>query len=165
MDGAGLTVFEKIEQKLSNMGIQVDNSDLKEATRQINAKIDENPADIESKMIRLELKVVELSRLLSATVDVLESGHASFSEAQPVEKAPSAQAAEQSHVQKTKKFRINAATGVIEQVEDSGEDNVIVADGRGRFGGKGGTDPKKDKKCVFISAVDDEPVGQAEKNK
>ena len=73
MDGAGPTVFERIEQKLSKMGIAVDNADIREASRQVEARLEANPNDTESKINRLELKVVELARLLDASLGALEN--------------------------------------------------------------------------------------------
>ncbi|HTX43170.1 MAG TPA: hypothetical protein VMC61_00475, partial [Methanocella sp.] len=66
MEGAGPTVFERIEHKLSSMGVRVDNADINEALKQVEARLDANPADMEGKLARLELKVVELARLLDA---------------------------------------------------------------------------------------------------
>lgn len=167
MDGAGTTIFDRIEQKLSAAGVEVDVSDLKEAVSQYDAKIVNNPADVDSKIIGLELKLVLVARLLSAAVDALPQGGvcaAPASEAAATAQnifsaAPAAQAP--ANAPKKKRLMQNPATGVIEEVEvteETGE--LIVADGRARFGsggGKGGS-RKEEKKCVFISAVDDEAV-------
>lgn len=160
MDGAGQTIFERIESKLSGMGIHVDNSDLRNIYMELDAKVMDNPEDKDSKVQSLELKVLEIARLLEATIGALESGahpHACVCTSEEQQSEPSPRPAHQSDKipAKGKKFRINAATGIIEQVEDRGDDNVIVADGKPSFGGRGG-DPKKEKKCVFIAAVDDD---------
>ncbi|MCD1294730.1 hypothetical protein CUJ83_06925 [Methanocella sp. CWC-04] len=158
MDGAGQTIFERIEYKLSQKGIEVDNSDLVEAARQIEQRLREDPADVDSKMIRIELKIVELARLLNATLDTLDATevqNVSDDGAEPVASHPEEYSGSNEHGHL--KYRLNSATGIIEQVEDKEEDEVIVADTRGRFGGK--RDGKKeDKKCVFIAATDDESV-------
>ena len=166
MDGAGTTIFDRIEQKLSAAGAEIDITDLKEAVGQYDAKIAENPADTESRIIGLELKLVMVARLLNAAVEVLPSGGAApacaatpFDEEAPARTAAPAQAQQASGPRK-KRLRQNPATGVIEEIEDTGDDNVIVADGRVRFaGGKGGVPAREEKKCVFINAVDDEAPG------
>jgi hypothetical protein len=166
MEDAGLTVFERIEQKLSNLGITVNNSDLKEALRQIDARIEANPEDMESRLIRLELKVVELSRFLDSALSALDNGGVST----PAEFIPAEDPAERTITmpsvtgKRPMKRRLNSATGVIEEVEDTGEDNVIVADGR-PYGGKRGPGGKEDKKCVFIATTDDEPVPESSKKR
>jgi hypothetical protein len=166
MDGAGTTIFDRIEQKLSAHGVSVDISDLKQTVSQYDARIAGNPADLDSKMIGLELRVVMLARLLNAAVDALDGRAAAPAAAEATaEAAPAATTATAAApVKKVRRLRQNPATGVIEEVEDAAEDNVIVADSRGRFGGKGGGDPKREaKKTVFIAAVDDEPVTPAKK--
>ena len=171
MDGAGPNVFERIEQKLSSIGVSVDNSDLHEAEKQVEANLEKNPADMESKLTRLELKVVELARFLDAAVTALEAhdgSHAAVAAEAPVfEQHAQAQVAAQQKagIRKIKKLQQNPATGVIEEVEidDNPSDHFIVADGRGRFTASN-VDPKKDgKKSVFIAAADDEPVTQSDK--
>lgn len=153
MEGAGPTVFERIEQKLSSMGVRVENADINEALKQVEARLRDNPADMESKLARLELKVVELARMLDAA---LEAGNGSVPQATvPPEKqapAPLKQGA-----RKIKKLVQNPATGVIEEqeVEDDPSDHFIVADGHGRFAA---VPDRKEKKSVFIAAADDEPV-------
>jgi len=164
MDSAGTTIFDRIEQKLSSSGVEVDVTDLKEAISQFDAKIASNPADTDSKIIGLELKLVLVARLLNAAVEVLPQGRAAATaceaspfddEAATTQKAVPAQAAGP----KKKRMRQNPATGVIEEIEDDEGSELIVADGRMRFpGGKGGAPRKEDKKCVFIAATDDEPV-------
>ena len=72
MDGAG-NIFDRIEQKLSALGVNADISDLQKAAGEYDAKISNNPADLDSKMIDLELKVVMLARLLNASIDALET--------------------------------------------------------------------------------------------
>lgn len=178
MDGAGPTVFERIEQKLSKMGIAVDNSDIREASRQVEAKLEVNPDDTESKIHRLELKVVELARLLDAAIGMQEHEAApaariapkaaehteeEIEHAEPVEHAPP-QAA-----RKVKRMLQNPATGIIEEVEveDRPQDHFIVADGRGgALPGKrlasNDDGPKGRKKPMFIAAKDDEPVSAAD---
>ena len=168
MDGVVPNVFERIEHKLSGIGIQVDNSDLRGAEKQVEASLEKNPEDMESKLLRLELKVVELARFLDAAVSVLEShnGHETHSEdaEQFHAMSPMPQQRPQQQVRKIKKLQQNPATGVIEEVEidDNPADHFIVADGHGKY--TGSVDPKKDsKKTVFIAARDDEPVSQADK--
>ncbi len=154
MEGAGPTVFERIEQKLSSMGVRVDNADINEALKQVEARLNDNPADMESKLARLELKVVELARLLDAA---LEAGNGSPAPAAQEERqAPVAEAPKQG-TRKVKKLQQNPATGVIEEVEveDNPADHFIVADGHGHFSAK---DMPQHKKPVFIAATDDEPV-------
>ncbi len=157
MDGAGPTVFERIEQKLSSMGVRVDNSDINEALKQVEARLNENPTDMESKLARLELKVVELARMLDAA---LEAGNGSATPAVPEEKQ--APAAPKQGARKIKKLVQNPATGVIEEqeVEDDPSDHFIVADGHGRFAA---APDRKEKKSVFIAAADDEAVAPAKK--
>ncbi|WP_048198331.1 hypothetical protein [Methanocella arvoryzae] len=171
MDGAGTTIFDRIEQKLSAAGAEVDITDLKEAVSQYDAKISENPADTESRIIGLELKLVMLARMLNAAMDVLPSGSAAASASVPetpfddeasAPKAAPAQAAT-SNGPKKKRLRQNPATGVIEEIEDTEEDNVIVADGRIRFSGGKAIPVRDEKKCVFINAVDDEAPGPIKK--
>jgi hypothetical protein len=163
MDGAG-NIFDRIEQKLSALGVNADISDLQKAAGEYDAKISNNPADLDSKIIDLELKVVMLARLLNASIDALETRGVAAVPAtaqEPAMPAP-AEAKASDPTKKVKRLRQNPATGIIEEIEDVVEDNVIVADTRGRFGGKG--DPKKDgKKSVFIQACDDEPVKVSEK--
>jgi len=169
MDGAGPNVFERIEQKISSIGVRVDNSDLHEAEKQVEANLEKNPADMESKLARLELKVVEIARFLDAAVTALEAhdgGHAAMAEAPVFEQHSQAQVAAQQKpgARKIKKLQQNPATGVIEEVEieDNPSDHFIVADGRGRF--TASLDPRKDsKKSVFIAATDDEPVTESDK--
>ncbi len=167
MDGAG-TIFDRIEQKLSELGVNADIGDLKKASTEYDAKIMNNPADMDSKMIGLELKVVMLARLLGASLDALEA-HGAVAPAASLQET-AAPAAVQTVVasgptRKVKRLRQNPATGVIEEVEDIVEDNVIVADNRPRFGGRGGDGKKEGKKSVFIQATDDEPVTATEKAK
>ncbi|MGA9140754.1 MAG: hypothetical protein WBZ29_11050 [Methanocella sp.] len=166
MDGAG-NIFDRIEQKLSALGVNADISDLQKAAGEYDAKISNNPADLDSKMIDLELKVVMLARLLNASIDALETRGVAAA-AMPAAAAEESAAPAPAQVlasgptKKVKRLRQNPATGIIEEIEDVVEDNVIVADTRARFGGKG--DPKKDgKKSVFIQACDDEPVKTTEK--
>ena len=172
MDGAGPTVFERIEQKLSAMGIHVDNSDIAEAQKQVDANLSANPADMESKLARLELKVVELARLLDGALSAMESGNtivAPIGAAEERHVAEPARPSQGGH--KIKKLQQNPATGVIEEVEveDNPADHFIVADGRGRFMGsmptnKGGdVEAPMHKKSVFIAAKDDEPVTPVKK--
>ena len=169
MDGAGPNVFDRIEQKLSSIGVQVDNSDLHEAEKQVEASLEKNPSDMESKLLRLELKVVELARFLDATVTALEAhdaGHATHAETPVFEPQMQSQAnvQQKSGARKIKKLQQNPATGVIEEVEidDNPSDHFIVADGRGKF--TANVDSKKDgKKSVFIAAADDEPVTASDK--
>jgi hypothetical protein len=173
MDGAGPTVFERIEQKLSAMGVHVDNSDIGEALKQVDASLSSNPADVESKLARIELKVVELARMLDATLGIIEGGHGGNGSTiiAPVTSSPAQAAASQPKPQaagrKIKKLLQNPATGVIEEVEidDNPADHFIVADGRARFSGKGGDVPgsQQHKKSVFIAASDDEPVTSSKK--
>ncbi len=175
MDGAG-TIFDRIEQKLSTLGVNADIGDLKKASAEYDAKIINNPADVDSKMIGLELKVVMLARLLGASLDALEA-HGGTAAAAPAAAATTADifgdtgapaktvAAPSGPTKKVKRLRQNPATGVIEEIEDIVEDNVIVADGRPHFGGGKGGDGKKEKKSVFIQATDDEPVKASEKAK
>lgn len=160
MDGAGPTVFERIEKKLSGMGVCVDHSDINEALKQVEARLSDNPADMESKLARLELKVVELARMLDAALDA-GNGNV-FQAAAPADKQAPAQAAQKQGVKKIKKLVQNPATGIIEEqeVEDDPSDHFIVADGRGKFTA---APDRKDKKSVFIAASDDEPVTPAKK--
>jgi hypothetical protein len=167
MDGAGPTVFERIEQKLSAMGVHVDNADIAEALKKVDANLSSNPADMESKLARLELKVVELARMLDAALFALEAGngHTVIAPVGPAdEKHAPVEQRQGGH--KIKKLQQNPATGVIEEVEvdDNPADHFIVADGRAHFGGsaKGGAEPQH-KKSVFIAASDDEPVKQSKK--
>ncbi len=169
MDGAG-TIFDRIEQKLSSLGVNADIDSLKKASAEYDVKISNNPADLDSKMVGLELKVVMLARLLNAAIDTMESHGiaaapaATLQESAARSAAPAAAAAATGPTKKVKRLRQNPATGVIEEIEDVVEDNVIVADNRARFGGRG--DPKKEgKKSVFIQACDDEPVTASEKAK
>lgn len=163
MDGAGTTIFDRIEQKLSAAGVEVDVTDLKEAVSQYDAKIADNPADVDSKIIGLELKLVLVARLLNAAVDAIPPSGAAYAAAPADDAVPAQKASAQavSNGPRKKRLRQNPATGVIEEIDDAGDDNVIVADGRMRFGGgKGGAPSGKEKKeCVFISAVDDESPG------
>ncbi len=137
MDGVVPNVFERIEQKLSSIGVQVDNSDLRGAEKQVEASLEKNPEDMESKLLRLELKVVELARFLDAAVTALEShnGHETHSEEteQFHAMSPAPQQKMQQQVRKIKKLQQNPATGVIEEVEidDNPADHFIVADGHG----------------------------------
>ncbi len=165
MDGAGPTVFERIEQKLSAMGVHVDNSDIAEALKQVDARLGTDPADMESKLARLELKVVELARMLDGALSAMEpgNGHTVIAPVGVEEKQVTEQAKQGVH--KIKKLQQNPATGVIEEVEveDNPADHFIVADGRARYGAcKGGAEPQH-KKSVFIAASDDEPVKQSKK--
>ncbi len=169
MDGAG-TIFDKLEQKLSALGVEADIGNLQKASAEYDVKIANNPADLDSKMIGLELKVVMLARLLSGAIDALEArGGSVAAPAKAVTtadifSAPAAAAAPAAGpAKRVKRLRQNPATGIIEEIEDAPEDNVIVADNRVRLGGSRG-DAKKDvKKSVFIQATDDEPVTAAEK--
>ena len=174
MDGVVPNVFERIEQKLSSIGVQVDNSDLRGAEKQVEATLEKNPEDMESKLLRLELKVVELARFLDAAVSTLENhnGHETHSDESeqfhamsPAPQQRTQQQGMQQQVRKIKKLQQNPATGVIEEVEidDNPADHFIVADGRGKYTGP--VDSKKEggKKTVFIAAKDDEPVSQADK--
>ncbi len=186
MDGAGPTVFERIEQKLSKMGIAVDNSDIREASRQVEAKLEANPNDTECKINRLELKVVELARLLDASLGALEGNGATLKAASPakapqsaaepiegeIEQAEHAEQAPQQATRKVKKLMQNPATGIIEEVEveDRPQDHFIVADGRvGALPGRrlqvSDDGPKNRKKPVFIAATDDEPSSADQKRK
>lgn len=165
MDGAGPTVFERIEQKLSAMGVHVDNADIAEALKKVDANLSSNPADMESKLARLELKVVELARMLDATLFALESGGHTVIAPVGVAEEKHAPAESRQGGHKIKKLQQNPATGVIEEVEveDNPADHFIVADGRARYGAfKGGAEPQH-KKSVFIAAADDEPVKQSKK--
>jgi predicted RNA-binding protein Jag len=183
MDGAGPTVFERIEQKLSKMGIAVDNSDIREASRQVEASLEANPNDTESKINRLELKVVELARLLDASLGALESNGAAPQAAKPsrvlqhaaepveeeIGQAEHTEQAAQQAPKKVKKLMQNPATGIIEEVEveDRPQDHFIVADGRGgvlpgRRLPANDDGPRNRKKSVFIAATDDEPVSAAD---
>jgi hypothetical protein len=171
MDGAG-TIFDRIEQKLSALGANADIGNLQKASAEYDVKISNNPADLDSKMIGLELKVVMLARLLNAAIDTLEarSDITAAPAAAPQESAAEAAApmtiAAAGPTKKVKRLRQNPATGIIEEIEDAPEDNVIVADNRVRLGGGGRGDLKKDgKKSVFIQATDDEPVKASEKAK
>lgn len=176
MDGAGPNVFERIDQKLSSMGIQIDNSDLHAAEKQVEANLEKNPADMESKLVRLELKVVEMARYLDAAIGALEHGAAAApaqTSIEAFEQAPTEQrqapAQQRQAPRKIKKLMQNPATGVIEEVEieDNPADHFIVADGRGRYTGNvpQGGDAPQHKKSVFIAATDDEPVGKSEGKK
>lgn len=161
MDGAGTTIFDRIEQKISASGVTVDIADLKDASSQYDLRIADNPADLDAKMVSLELKVVMLARLLNAVVDVLPQGGASIpAEHAVANDSPAEAAVEHPHVpgNKKKRLRQNPATGIIEEIEDTAEDNVIVADTRARYRGPGAEHHKEDKKCVFIAATDDETV-------
>jgi hypothetical protein len=189
MDGAGPTVFERIEQKLSRMGISVDNADIREASRQVEARLEANPNDTESKINRLELKVVELARLLDASLGALDhSGAAAHSDMparapltadqveEQIEHAGNADAAQVKTAapKKVKRMLQNPATGIIEEVEveDRPQDHFIVADGHGggtlpgrRVSSSEDEGPKGHKKPVFIAAADDEPVRASEKKR
>jgi hypothetical protein len=88
MDGAG-TIFDRIEQRLSALGVNADIAGLRNAAAEYDAKVSSNPADLESKMIGLELKVVMLARLLNASIDVLEAGNVGAVAAAPQETAAS----------------------------------------------------------------------------
>ena len=142
MDGAG-TIFDRIEHKLSTLGVNADIGDLKKASAEYDAKIINNPADMDSKMIGLELKVVMLARLLGASLDALETRGAAAAapaaalQEDPFQAAPAPAVVASGPTKKVKRLRQNPATGVIEEIEDIVEDNVIVADNRPRFGGKG----------------------------
>jgi hypothetical protein len=169
MDGAGPTVFERIEQKLSAMGVHVDNADIAEALKKVNANLSSNPDDMESKLARLELKVFELARMLDAALCVLEdgSGHTVIAPITGERQMQGQMQGQQSQGgRKIKKLQQNPATGVIEEVEvdDNPADHFIVADGRARFSAtvKGAEQPQH-KKSVFIAATDDEPVKQSKK--
>ena len=170
MDGAG-TIFDRIEQKLSTLGVNADIGNLQKASAEYDVKITNNPADLDSKIIGLELKIVMLARLLNAALDTMESqgGATAMPAAEPQEFAAQAAAPTMtmaSPTKKVKRLRQNPATGIIEEIEDAPEDNVIVADNRVRLGGSGRGDGKKDsKKSVFIQATDDEPVTAAEKSR
>jgi hypothetical protein len=157
MDSAAPTIFERIEQKLNAMGARVDNTDISEALKQVEARLNDNPDDMDSKLTRLELKVVELARMLDAA---LAAGSAVPARA-PAEAEQ--HATPKPGVKKIKKLQQNPATGVIEEVEveDSPSEHFIVADSRGRFTVSG--EPKKEKKTVFIAATDDEPVNAVKK--
>lgn len=165
MDGAG-TIFDKLEQKLSALGVNADIGGLQKAAADYDARIGNDPADLESKLVGLELKVVMLARLLNATIDALEvqaMGGAPAAAAPQHAAAPAAApAATAGPVRKIKRLRQNPATGIIEEIEDIAEDNVIVADNRNRFQG---TAKRDEKRPVFIQATDDEPVTAAEKAK
>jgi hypothetical protein len=129
-------------------------------------KITNNPADLDSKMIGLELKVVMLARLLSGAIDALEARGGATAAPAAARQESAAPAATASPAKRVKRLRQNPATGIIEEIEDTPEDNVIVADNRVRLGGSGKGDPKKDgKRSVFIQATDDEPVTAAEKSR
>jgi hypothetical protein len=171
MDGAGLNIFDRIEQKLCALGVEVDNSDIKNARSQVQEQLDNDPENVEFKMNMLELRVLEIARLLESTVNAMENSKAisqpqAVEMAEPMAEEPVQEASEKGSAQlpkfgalpKGKKYSLNAATGMIEQVEDTGEDNFIVADGRAKFGGGKGGAAKKEKKCVFIAATDDESV-------
>jgi len=192
MDGAGPTVFERIEQKLSRAGIVIDNADIREASRQVEARLEANPNDTESKINRLELKVVELARLLDASLSAFENHGAPVHDAVP-SKAPqtadqlesqiehagneeqaSAQPMQTSAPKKVKRMLQNPATGIIEEVEveDRPQDHFIVADGHGggslpgrRLSSSDDDGSKAHKKPVFIAATDDEPVRSSEKKR
>ena len=164
MDGAGPTVFERIEQKLSAMGVHVDNSDIAEALKQVDARLGANPADMESKLARLELKVVELARMLDGALSAMEPGNGPTFIAPVGAAVDKQEPARPQGGHKIKKLQQNPATGVIEEVEvkDNPADHFIVADGRGRFTARAVDDPQH-KKSVFIAARDDEPVKQSKK--
>jgi hypothetical protein len=149
MEGAGPTVFERIEEKLSGMGVRVEKEDIAEALKQVEARLSENPGDMEVKLARLELKVVELARMLEAA---LEAGNGHIV-AEPEEKQEEAAPVE--GAKKIKKLMQNPATGIIEEteVEDDPADHFIVADSRGRF--RVDKDGPHHKKSVFIAADDD----------
>jgi hypothetical protein len=135
------------------MGVRVETADINEALKQVEARLNENPADMESKLARLELKVVELARLLDAA---LEAGNGNAPRAVQEEKPAHAEAPKQG-AKKIKKLQQNPATGVIEEVEveDNPADHFIVADGHGHFPA---TKDGPHKKSVFIAATDDEPA-------
>jgi hypothetical protein len=138
------------------MGVRVENEDINEALKQVEARLNDNPADMESKLARLELKVVELARMLDAA---LEAGNGNVPQAAAPEEKPSpAQAAPRQGARKIKKLQQNPATGVIEEVEveDDPADHFIVADGHGRF--PASKEGPQHKKSVFIAAADDEAV-------
>jgi hypothetical protein len=172
MDGAG-TIFDRIEQKLSMLGVNADIGNLQKASAEYDVKIANNPADLDSKIIGLELKIVMLARLLNASLDAMESqGGATAAPAAAATTAdifgapaPAPATTMAGPAKRVKRLRQNPATGIIEEIEDAPEDNVIVADNRVRLGGSGRGDGKKDsgKKSVFIQATDDEPVTAAEK--
>ncbi len=164
MDGAG-NIFDRIEQKLSALGVNADISDLQKAAGEYDTKISNNPADLDSKIIDLELKVVMLARLLNASIDALEThGRATAPAAEQESEIPApAQPQASGPIRKVKRLRQNPATGIIEEIEDVVEDNVIVADTRARFGGGKGDAKHDGKKPVFIQATDDEPVKASEK--
>jgi ParB-like chromosome segregation protein Spo0J len=136
------------------MGVRVENADINEALKQVEARLNDNPADMESKLARLELKVVELARMLDAA---LEAGNGNSNVPQAVEEKP-AQAAPRQGARKIKKLQQNPATGVIEEVEveDDPADHFIVADGHGRL--PASKEGPQHKKPVFIAAADDEAV-------
>ncbi|HUL61898.1 MAG TPA: hypothetical protein VLT35_02445 [Methanocella sp.] len=161
MDGAG-TIFDKLEQKLSALGVNADIGGLQKAAADYDARIGNDPADLESKLVGLELKVVMLARLLNATIDALEAQAGGDAPAAAAPQHVAAPAATAGPVRKIKRLRQNPATGIIEEIEDIAEDNVIVADNRNRFQG---TAKKDEKRPVFIQATDDEPVTAAEKAK
>jgi hypothetical protein len=165
MDGAG-TIFDKLEQKLSALGVEADIGNLQKASAEYDVKIANNPADLDSKMIGLELKVVMLARLLSGAIDALEArggATAAPAAARQESAAPAAQVVAAGPGKRVKRLRQNPATGIIEEIEDAPEDNVIVADNRVRLGGSRGDAKKDAKRSVFIQATDDEPVTAAEK--
>jgi len=164
MDGAGPTVFERIEQKLSAMGVHVDNSDIAEALKQVDTQLGANPADMESKLARLELKVVELARMLDGALSALDAGNGHTVIAPVGAAGDKREPAKPQGGHKIKKLQQNPATGVIEEVEveDNPADHFIVADGRGHYMGKA-SDDGQHKKSVFIAAKDDEPVKSAKK--
>jgi hypothetical protein len=164
MDGAG-TIFDRIEQKLSALGVEADIGNLQKASAEYDVKIANNPADLDSKMIGLELKVVMLARLLGGAIDALEARGGMPAAATQGSAAPAAAptAAASGSTKRVKRLRQNPATGIIEEIEDAPEDNVIVADNRVRLGGSRGDGKKDVKKSVFIQATDDEPVTAAEK--
>jgi hypothetical protein len=176
MDGAG-TIFDRIEQKLSTLGVNADIGNLQKASAEYDVKITNNPADLDSKIIGLELKIVMLARLLNASLDAMESrGGATTAPAAAATTAdifgapapaPAPAMTMAGPAKRVKRLRQNPATGIIEEIEDAPEDNVIVADNRVRLGGSGRGDGKKDsgKKSVFIQATDDEPVTAAEKTR
>ncbi|HMK47495.1 MAG TPA: hypothetical protein VK436_12790 [Methanocella sp.] len=164
MDGAGTTIFDRIEQKLTAAGAVIDITNLKEAIGQYDAKIAENPNDLDSKLIGLELKLVLLARLLNTAVDMLPQN--SISQATDHTGKPTSATTAQAPRPKKKRLRQNPDTGVIEETDDTDTGEVIiVADGRGNFKGRVSGGNKTDKKCVFIAATDDEPVRTSEKKR
>jgi hypothetical protein len=140
------------------MGVRVENADINEALKQVEARLNDNPADMESKLARLELKVVELARMLDAALEAGNGNSNVPQAAAPEEKPAPAQAAPRQGARKIKKLQQNPATGVIEEVEveDDPADHFIVADGHGRF--PASKEGPQHKKSVFIAAADDEAV-------